>query len=63
MNKLITKFRQTQSASDALKLCAYADKHPMAICGVASGSDRVLVNDLLAKRARALHAVYCAKAA
>lgn len=63
MQKLLTKFRQTWSAADALKLCAYYDKHPMAICRVASGSDRVLVNDLLAMRACALHAVYSKKAA
>lgn len=62
MQKLIAKFRQTQSAVDALKLCAYADKHPMAICSIASGSDRVLIHDLQAKRARALHAVWAAQA-
>lgn len=61
MQKLLPKFRQSQSAADALKLLAYLDKHPFAEC--LSVGDSVLINDLRAKRARALHAVYCAKAA
>lgn len=48
------------SAKDALKLLAYLDKHPFVLAPL---SDRVLVDTLREKRARALHAVYCAKAA
>lgn len=68
MNKLLTKFRQSQSISQtdaakaALRLLAYLDKHPMAVC-LAALPDVVLIRDLQAKRARALHAVYSAKAA
>jgi hypothetical protein len=63
MQKLLTKFRQTQSAKDALKLLAYLDKHPFAECVAPLGSDRALINDLRAKRARAIHAVSLSRAA
>lgn len=69
MQKLLSKFHAAQSLSSAdaakaaLRLLTYVDRHPMAICSVANGSDRVLIRDLQAKRARALHAVHCAKAA
>lgn len=68
MNKLLTKFRAAQSLSQAeaakaaLRLLSYLDKHPMAVC-LAALPDVILIRDLQAKRARALHAVYCAKAA
>jgi hypothetical protein len=63
MQKLLAKFRQTQSAANALRLLAYLDKHPFAECLSLDGADRVLIADLRAKRARAQHAVHCAKAA
>lgn len=62
MQKLLAKFRQTQKGGDALRLLAYLDKHPMGICAAVL-SDRALIRDLQAKRARAIHAVACAKAA
>jgi hypothetical protein len=63
MQKLLFKFRQAQTAANALRLLAYLDKHPFAECLSLEGSDRVLIADLRAKRARALHAVHCARAA
>jgi hypothetical protein len=63
MQKLLAKFRQTQTAANALRLLAYLDKHPFAEVVSLSVEDRVLVNDLREKRARALHAVHCARAA
>jgi hypothetical protein len=63
MQKLLAKFRQAQTAANALRLLAYLDKHPFAVCLVGGTADAVLINDLRAKRARALNAVYCARAA
>lgn len=62
MKKLLAKFRQTQSAADALKLLAYVDRHPVGFFAL-TFEDQDIVNDLSAKRARAIHAVSCAKAA
>jgi hypothetical protein len=62
MQKLLTKFRQTQSAKDALRLLAYLDKHPFGVV-LASVEDQVVVETLREKRARAIHAVHCARAA
>jgi hypothetical protein len=62
MQTHLAKFRQTQTAANVLRLLAYLDKHPFAECMSLSVADRVLINDLRAKRARALHAVHCARA-
>jgi hypothetical protein len=62
MRKLLFKFRHAQTAANALRLLAYLNKHPFAECMSLSVADRVLINDLRAKRARALHAVRCATA-
>jgi hypothetical protein len=63
MQKHLAKFRQAQTAANALRLLAYLDKHPFAECLHLSVEDRVLVATLREKRARALHAVHCARAA
>lgn len=68
MQKLLAKFYAAKSmpetARAALRLLAYLDKHPFAICiGGLSLADSVTINRLREQRARAIHAVYCAKAA
>jgi hypothetical protein len=63
MQKLLTKFRQTNSAADALRLLRYLDKHPFAECLVAGTADAVLINALREKRARAIHAIHAARLA
>jgi hypothetical protein len=55
MNKLLAKFRQTNSAKDALKLLAYLDKHPFAVCLIAATPDSVLIANLREMRSRAIH--------
>jgi hypothetical protein len=62
LQKHLAKFRQTQSAANALRLLAYLDKHPFGFV-LASIEDQVLIGTLREKRARALHAVHCARAA
>jgi hypothetical protein len=62
MLKLLTKFRQTQSANGALKLLAYLDKHPFGIV-LASVEDQAVVETLRAKRARAIDALRLLRAA
>jgi len=47
MQKLLSKFRQTHSAADALRLLNYCDKHPFAVY-LSPGEDL----DLIAKLAR-----------
>jgi hypothetical protein len=63
MQKHLAKFRQAQTAANALRLLAYLDAHPFAECICPVGADRVLIDDLRLKRARALHAVHCARPA
>jgi hypothetical protein len=63
MQKLTAKFHQTQSAKDALRLLTYLDKHPFAECIAPLGPDRLLIDDLRAKRARAIHAVRLSRVA
>lgn len=63
MQKHLAKFRQAQTAANALRLLDYLDAHPFAECVGGSVADRVLIGTLREKRARALHAVHCAKAA
>jgi hypothetical protein len=63
MQKLLSKFRQSQAAKDALRLLTYLDRHPFAVLVSTSVEDRVLITTLQEKRARALHAVRCARAA
>jgi hypothetical protein len=63
MQKLLAKFRQSPTAANALRLLAYLDKHPFAELITAGTADAVLIGTLREKRARALHAVHCARAA
>jgi hypothetical protein len=62
MQKLLTKFRHTQSAKDALKLLAYLDKHPFGVV-LASIKDQAVVETLREKRARAIDALRLLRAA
>jgi hypothetical protein len=63
MQKLLAKFRQDETAANALRLLAYLDKHPFAELIAAGTSHAVMIDALRTKRARAIYAVHCARAA
>jgi hypothetical protein len=62
MQKHLAKFRQAQTAANALRLLAYLDEHPFSFL-MLPVEDRVLIGTLREKRARALHAIRSARAA
>lgn len=56
MQKHLAKFRQAQTAANALRLLAYLDKHPFGVV-LASVEDQALIETLRIKRSNAIRAL------